>query len=265
MKLNVHILFFVLIAIIFGGVLIFNADTKQDEERMDVPQSVTTKPEPSGGDPIDVESGKNLISVFAQGLEIPWDIAHLPNGEVLVTERSGRIVRLSEAGSVMQSYNIEGVHHRGEGGLLGLLLHPDFEENNFIYMYVTRQGVGSKTVNSVERYRFENNELLGRVIIINNIPGAQFHNGGRMEFGPDGKLYIATGDAANANIAQDTDSLGGKILRMNDDGSVPEDNPFGNLVYSYGHRNPQGLAWDDKGRLWSTEHGPSSPPPFQLL
>lgn len=259
MNIKMRVLFFVLLTILLGGVLIFNSNTKQSEE--DMPESTSTKPRLDGGEPINEESGKSLVSIFAKGLEIPWDIAHLPNGEMLVTERSGRIVRLSREGMVVRSYTVPGVRHRGEGGLLGILLHPEFEENNFVYVYVTRPGTGNETVNSVERYRFENSELLGRVIIINDIPGAQFHNGGRMEFGPDGKLYVTTGDATNKDIAQDIDSLGGKILRFNDDGSLPEDNPFGNFVYSYGHRNPQGLAWDEEGRLWSTEHGPSSPLP----
>jgi glucose/arabinose dehydrogenase len=107
------------------------------------------------------------------------------------------------------------------------------------------------------RYRYEDGSLAEDKIIISGIPGAVYHDGGRMAFGPDGMLYITTGDATTRDIAQDRASLGGKILRLRDDGSIPADNPFNTAVYSYGHRNPQGLAWDSDGRLWETEHGPT--------
>src|SRR3989344_4118983 len=117
---------------------------------------------------------------------------------------------------------------------------------------------GNGTTNRIERYRFLNDALSDKKVIISGIPGALYHDGGRMEFGADGMLYVTTGDATKEDIAQDKNSLGGKILRLNDDGSIPGDNPFpGSPVWSYGHRNPQGLAWDGAGRLWETEHGPT--------
>lgn len=194
-----------------------------------------------------------LIELVAQDLKTPWEIVFLPDGRLLVNERPGTLTILGLDG---QRIAIADVFERSESGLLGLVLHPDFEQNHWLYLYLTYQAP-SGMLNRVERYRFDQNELSERTVILDNIPGANNHDGGRMEFGPDGLLYITTGDAQNANLAQDTNSLAGKILRLNDDGSLPADNPFGNPVYSYGHRNPQGLAWDSQGRLWSTEHGPS--------
>ncbi|MBI4538070.1 MAG: PQQ-dependent sugar dehydrogenase [Gemmatimonadetes bacterium] len=194
------------------------------------------------------------IAIVADGLEVPWEIAFLPDGTLLVTERPGRLVHL--AGQRRRVYPIEGVRHGGEGGLMGLALHPRFQETRWIYVSLTADGT-SGPENRVERYRFSGGTLTDRTVILDGIPAARFHDGGRVAFGPDGYLYITTGDATNSSLAQDTRSLAGKILRLTDDGRTPADNPFSNPVYSYGHRNPQGLAWDDRARLWSTEHGRS--------
>lgn len=193
------------------------------------------------------------IQVVADGLNIPWEIAFLSDGSLLVTERPGQLLKI---GKDRQVIPINGVKHIGEGGLLGLALHPDFARNNFIYLYVTTQ-TNSTVTNRVERYRLQGVALSDRTIIIENIPGSTFHDGGRIAFGPDKLLYITTGDAGNENSAQDTNALSGKILRLKDDGSIPETNPFSNAVYSYGHRNPQGIAWDANNNLWATEHGRS--------
>lgn len=191
--------------------------------------------------------------VVAENLKIPWEIAFLPSGDLLVTERPGTLRRIGANG---QTFRIEGVAHVGEGGLMGMALHPNFTDNRFIYLYLTTQ-TDNGLRNRVERYRLSNDRLYEKVEIISGIPGASFHDGGRIAFGPDGMLYITTGDAGQEELAQDTDSLAGKILRIRDDGAIPANNPFDNAVYSYGHRNPQGLAWDRQGRLWITEHGPS--------
>ncbi len=190
------------------------------------------------------------VETVFQNLQTPWEIVFLPDGDMLVTERAGNLKRLGNSSATIQ---IENVRARGESGLLGLALHPDFQNNSYLYLYLTVTD-GS---NQVERYRFSNNMLTEKTIIISGIPGASNHDGGRIAFGPDGKLYITTGDAQDTTLAQDTSSLAGKILRVNDDGSTPNDNPFNNPVWSLGHRNPQGLAWDSTGRLWSTEHGRS--------
>jgi glucose/arabinose dehydrogenase len=194
--------------------------------------------------------------IVAQDLSIPWEIVFLPDKSLLVTERPGQLLHIS--GNTHTPIQVSGVQHRGEGGLLGLALHPRYPENHFIYLYLTTQQDGGLT-NRVERYVFDEktNSLSQKKIILENIPGAANHDGGRIAFGPDKLLYITTGDAQQEQQAQDTNSLAGKILRLTDEGTVPADNPFNNPVYSYGHRNPQGLAWDSQGRLWSTEHGPS--------
>jgi len=205
-------------------------------------------------EPKDVSPNAKTIEIVAQNLDIPWEIAFLPDGDMLVTERSGKLLKIGTETKVIKE--IEGVKHIGEGGLLGLTLHPNFPLNNFIYLYSTTQDSKGIT-NRVERYKFTGDTLSERTVILEGIKGSSNHDGGRMAFGPDGYLYITTGDAETPDLAQDKNSLNGKILRISGDGSIPPDNPFGNAVYSLGHRNPQGLAWDKDGTLWETEHGPS--------
>lgn len=199
------------------------------------------------------QSQLGKIEVSVDNLDTPWGIAFLPSGDYLVTERPGTLKRIGQNG---QTYEIEGVQETSEGGLLGVAVHPEFANNNLIYLYLTTEN-GNELINRVEQFKLEGDAITKTKTLLDNIPGAQFHDGGRMAFGPDGLLYITTGDAGNESSAQDIGSLAGKILRMEADGSVPEDNPFDNYVYSYGHRNPQGIAWDDTGKLWSSEHGPS--------
>ena len=196
---------------------------------------------------------QDTIAVAAESLDTPWDVALLPDGDILVTERSGQLVRI---GDDQRRVTVEGVLETSEGGLMGLALHPDFASNRYVYLAVTTEKDG-QPINQIRRYVLDDDAVTNRTIILDDIPAAQVHDGGRIAFGPDGKLYITTGDAGQPELAQDTSSLAGKILRVNDDGSLPEGNPFGNAVWSYGHRNPQGIAWDSRERLWSTEHGPS--------
>jgi glucose/arabinose dehydrogenase len=196
------------------------------------------------------------VEVLAESLNIPWEVVELPDETLLVTERPGELVRIYP--NTQERRAISGVAHVGEGGLLGMALHPDFITTRWLYLYLTSQS-DQGLVNRVERYEFDEagNVLGERMVIIDQVPGAQYHDGGRIAFGPDQLLYITTGDAGVPDAAQDITSMAGKILRLTDDGSIPQDNPFDNAVYSYGHRNPQGLAWDTQGRLWATEHGPS--------
>lgn len=195
------------------------------------------------------------VTVVARDLSIPWEIVFLPDESMLITERPGTIKIIEQSG-ITKSIALEGVEHTGEGGLLGAALHPDFENNSLVYVYRTVQE-GFGTENEVVRYRLEGETLSDPESIISGIPGASYHDGGRIAFGPDGMLYITTGDAGDSDSAQDRDALSGKILRLTPDGTIPDDNPFKTPVYSYGHRNPQGLAWDDSGQLWATEHGRS--------
>ncbi len=195
------------------------------------------------------------VEVVAQGLRIPWEILFLPDGRMLVTERPGTL-RIIGADGANVAVDVEGVSHVGEGGLLGAVLHPKFSENHWLYLYITAKA-GNGYRNRVERYRFESDRLSERTTILQNIPGAQYHDGGELLFGPDGLLYVTTGDASQSALAQDRTSLAGKVLRLKDDGGIPDGNPFGNATWTYGHRNPQGLVWDRQGRLWSTEHGRS--------
>lgn len=193
-----------------------------------------------------------LVEVIAKNLTVPWEILFLPDGELLVTERPGRILLLRSG----QTIEVEGVEHVGEGGLLGAALHPNFNENKLLYLYqTTRTENGLR--NRVVRYELTGAELQLDRVILDNLPGAQYHDGGRIAFGPDGFLYVALGDALNEPAAQNTENLAGSILRVTVDGEVPTDNPFSNEIYSYGHRNPQGLVWDVSGNLWSSEHGRS--------
>lgn len=203
------------------------------------------------------EAERRSVEVVATGLEIPWEIAFLPTGDLLVTERPGRIVRLGPGGERGQVYPVPGVRSVGEGGLMGLALDPDFAENRRIYVMLTGEDPGGGLENRVERYRLGSRALEDRTVVLDGIPGARFHDGGRIAFGADGHLYVTTGDATAPERAQDRASLAGKILRVTGDGRPAPGNPFRNEVYSWGHRNPQGLAWDAEGRLWATEHGRS--------
>jgi aldose sugar dehydrogenase len=193
------------------------------------------------------------------GLEVPWGIAFLPNQDMLVTERPGR-VRLVRGGKLVQKpVATINVTDSGEDGLLGIATHPNFRENRFFYVYYTSDKNGSQ-VNRVERWRLSQNGLSASAdrVIVDNIPVAQFHNGGRIRFGPDGMLYIGTGDAREPQSSQDVNSLAGKILRVTPDGQVPQDNPFEkNPVYITGIRNTQGFDWRDEATLWVSDHGPS--------
>lgn len=198
---------------------------------------------------------------LAVGLNVPWEMAIAPDGRIFFTERPGAI-RVIEQDRLVKEPLIEMEDpfiSRSEGGLLGLAIDPNFEDNRFLYAYhtyETEEGI----LNRVIRLKENGNKAEIDQVLIDGLPGAANHNGGRMKIGPDGRLYITTGDRYEPGLAQEPGSLGGKILRIALDGSIPKDNPFpGSPVYSLGHRNPQGLAWHPvTGQLYASEHGQSA-------
>jgi len=195
------------------------------------------------------------VETVADNLKIPWELVFAPDGRIFFTERDGNLwVIENESMELVATFPAS---HTSEGGLLGLALDPEFEKNNFLYLYQTYFDFELHH-NKVVRYTVSNNQLTDDQILIDKIPGAVWHDGGRIKFGPDEKIYITTGDSTNANLSQKIDSLAGKILRINADGTIPSDNPFeSSPVFSYGHRNPQGIDWNENGILVSSEHGPS--------
>jgi glucose/arabinose dehydrogenase len=195
--------------------------------------------------------------VVASGLTVPWGMAFLPDGTPLVSERnSGRVLRLQQGGQPVQVATITGVSASGESGLLGLAVSPTYAQDGFIYAYFTAN-TGGGTDNRIVRFTLAQPQ--NQQVILSGLQAATIHDGGRIAFGPDGMLYAGVGDAGNTGNAQNMQSRNGKILRMRPDGGVPTGNPFANsLVYSLGHRNVQGLAWDAQGRLYATEFGQNS-------
>jgi glucose/arabinose dehydrogenase len=221
----------------------------------DTPQ--TPAPTPSADVFVTEDGVRFRVEVLATNLRIPWSLVFAPDGRLFVTERPGRVRIMNLAARTSElALTLDDVRAEGEGGLLGLALDPEFAQNQFVYLYYTANLSGG--VNRVVRYREVSNRLGERAVLLDNIPASAIHDGGRLRFGPDGLLYITAGDAANTSLAQDLGSLAGKILRLNRDGTTPRDNPFGSPVYSYGHRNPQGLDWHPVTReLWASEHGPT--------
>src|SRR5262245_37635494 len=207
---------------------------------------------------------KFRVETVVSGLQVPWEMVFAPDGRMIFTERPGR-VRVFENGKLRPEplAILNDVEARSESGLMGLCLHPKFAENHLLYLayaYDTGGGVAVRVV----RYRETGTALTDRKVLIEGIPAAQFHAGTRVKFGPDGKLYITTGDGGQRDLAQKLDSLAGKTLRLNDDGTVPPDNPFAGQagarpeIWTYGHRNSQGIDWQPGSDLmFQTEHGPS--------
>lgn len=195
---------------------------------------------------------------IASNLEVPWAINKLGD-TFFITERTGHIVKVEQGEVTRQDVELEQtLSTASEAGLLGLVLAPDFEQSNEAYAYYTYER-GRNQFNRIVVLQLENNRWLEKNVLLDEIPSGTYHHGGRIKIGPDNKLYATTGDASNPQTAQDMNTLGGKILRLNLDGSVPEDNPFPNsYVYSYGHRNPQGITWSPDGTMYASEHGQSA-------
>jgi glucose/arabinose dehydrogenase len=206
---------------------------------------------PCERDPSLIRTPEPRVETVATGLEVPWELAFLPDNSALLTERPGRVRRMSADGQVVPDPVAEiPVNPEGEGGLLGLAIDPDFCRNDFVYLYRT-----TDSGNEVARYRYRGGELSEEATILDGIEAAPIHDGGRIRFGPDDRLYVTTGDAGQDDLAQDSDSLNGKLLALRPEsyrgeGGAPE-------VVSLGHRNPQGFAWQPRTeRLYENEHGP---------
>ena len=196
------------------------------------------------------------VQVVATGLQIPWSLAFAPDGRLFITERPGR-VRIFASGQLQAAPALElsDVFTSGESGVLGLALHPDFATNHLVYLTYTANGADGPIARLV-RFREAGNQLVEPVVLLDDVPAANIHYGSRVKFGPDRLLYVTFGDVAEPSNAQDVASLNGKILRLNDDGTSAAGNRFASPVFSFGHRNPQGLAWHPTTRdLWETEHG----------
>ncbi|WP_245850892.1 PQQ-dependent sugar dehydrogenase [Paenibacillus herberti] len=208
------------------------------------------------------------ITTLAEGLSLPWEIAFAPapDSRIFFTERPGNL-RVIVGGKLQPQPLLEvPAPSYGEGGLLGLTLDPDFANNGYAYVYHSYPD-GEEISNRILRLKIGEQSAEIDMVLLDDIPGSVNHNGGRIKFGPDGMLYVTTGDRSETKLPQDITSLAGKILRLAPDGSVPKNNPFeGSLVYSYGHRNPQGLAWQpETSLLYSSEHGSSAHDEINLI
>jgi len=202
------------------------------------------------------------------GLDIPWEIQWGPDNYIWCTERFGRVSRIDpETGEQNVILNISDlVEQNGESGLLGMALHPDFENKPYVYLAYTYQPEGSAFVEKIVRYEYVDSILQNEFVLLDNIPANTSHNGCRMIILPDTTLLFSTGDAQNQSTPQDTSLLSGKFLRLNLNGSIPADNPFpGNPVYSFGHRNPQGLIMAPNGIIYSSEHGPDTDDEINII
>lgn len=216
--------------------------------------------------PISVGDGRAFrVETVATGFEHPWSLAFLPDGDFLVTERPGRLLRIDpETGAKQSIGGVPEVAAVGQGGLLDIVLHPDFADNRWVYLSYAAAGPGGYATR-VGRGRLEENRLTGFEVLFTAEPfvGGGRHFGSRLLFDDEGYLFITTGERGNKESAQDLGKLHGKLIRLHDDGSIPEDNPFvgepsaRDEIYSYGHRNPQGIALHPKTRrVWLHEHGP---------
>ncbi|WP_194774633.1 PQQ-dependent sugar dehydrogenase [Pararhodonellum marinum] len=213
----------------------------------------TFLPEPEG---VEVE-------VWVDKLHIPWSLAFLPNGDALVAQRTGEIMRIPKGSSTpVLFHKVSDVSPIGDAGLMGMALHPEFESQPFMYLMYTYGEDKDRLTSKVIRMRIEEKGPIEDIVIVDKIPAFAIHLGGRIAFGPDGHLYIGTGDLSQPFVAQDLESLASKILRVTAEGDIPEDNPFpGSPIYSYGHRVVQGFAWHpETGTMFNSEHGPSGAP-----
>lgn len=227
----------------------------------------TASPSPTGGGATVAREPQVVATI--EGLDVPWSTVFLPDGSAVISERDSALLKSVRDGRISTIGEVPDVVPGGEGGLMGLALSPDFATDRFLYLYFT-----AAEDNRIARLRLEEAgaatesglRLGAPEVIFSGISKASTHNGGRIRFGPDGFLYVGTGDSQRREQPQDRNALGGKILRLAKDGKPAPGNPFpGNPVYSLGHRNVQGLAWDREGRLWASEFGPEVDDELNLI
>ena len=213
-----------------------------------------------------IEKKESSIKTIADKLDFPTSIGILPDGKILLAEQKGNITFLSSNGTILNKYKLNDSYFNEGAGLLGLTISPEFAKNNYFYVYYTYKN-DDKIFNKILRLEEKNNTISDKKIIMDSIPAFQLHNGGVIKFGPDKKLFVSVGDNTNSKSAQNLSDLRGKILRINDDGSIPNDNPFKNsAVYSYGHRNVVGLAWDFNNKtLFASEAGATGNDEINLI
>lgn len=215
------------------------------------------------------ESKGPFINAFSQfdRLEVPWNVTHEKDGWLWVTERPGRISRLNvNTGEQQLLLHLSDCYDKVVGGLMGMALHPKFESTPYVYIAYTARLPGDTFSVRIARLRFEKDTLLDMKILTDKIRGGRGHDGCRLAFGPDGKLYISTGDSYDKRFSQSLAILNGKILRMNPDGSVPRDNPFpGSYVWACGLRDPQGLAFGPDGTLYCSDHGDTTDDEINII
>lgn len=240
-------------------IILFLANTVFVNCRMSSTREEYVKPDQNTGMKKDTLERSYEVKLVADNLYVPWSIVFTDPDRILITERNGKL-RIIQDGILSEKplKVFEEVSSNGEEGLMGLALDPDYKDNKFIYLSYAYGGSDKMSV-KVVRYKDEGDRLSDEKTIMDGLPAERYHAGCRLRFGPDGKLYITTGDAGERKLAQDINTLYGKILRINPDGTIPADNPFPDSpVWSYGHRNPQGIDWyPGTDILYSTEHGPS--------
>ncbi len=219
------------------------------------PNTVINPETENTGEDTNPSNGNSEFEVIATNLSVPWEI-ELMDEVIYISERTGSITRIADGNAVRKMVELDQpLAEQAEAGLLGLAFSPDFDETSQAIAYYSYVDNG-EVFQRIATIQEQDDRWVETGTLLDFIPGGQYHQGGRIEIGPDDKLYVTTGDATKPQLAQDKDSLAGKILRMNMDGTIPDDNPFpDSYVYSVGHRNPQGLAWDSQGNLYASEHG----------
>lgn len=250
------VFFIILVCFSLVGLVVFLAEryyfkfTSVNQLKSELP-TVTTSPLPN--------TVEYSLEVVASNLQVPWSFVFTSPERMIITERPGRMRVLENGVLAPEPIRVfSEVSSQAEEGLMGMVLDPNYAQNQYLYVCLAYENEGA-LFDKVVRVTDKGNSLTDDMEILDKIPAAKFHAGCRLRFGADEKLYISTGDATEKNLAQDWQSLAGKILRINADGSIPLDNPVANSpVYSLGHRNPQGFDWHPvNGALIATEHGPS--------